>query len=50
MQCAYICICTYICIKYKYIYFYSVFVVYLPKRLEDVVVLTPEKVAFEVRT
>ena len=46
----YMYIYTYVQNINKYIYFYSVFVVYLPKRMENIIISTPEQVAFEVRT
>ena len=38
-----------ICIKYIYIYLYSIFVVYLPERIQNLLILAPEQVAFEIR-
>lgn len=45
-----ICVCIQIYYVYVlYRYFFSIFVVYLPKRMENLVILAPEQVAFEVR-
>lgn len=44
--------CVYIQIYYVYVlyrYFFSIFAVSLPKRMENLVILAPEQVAFEVR-